>query len=263
MQPSETPATPAVRCAGVAKTYVTGTGDVAALLDVNAAFPAGAFSAVAGPSGSGKSTLLRLLACVDRPDAGVVEVAGRDVTRLRARRRREMRRRTIGYVFQNPAANLLDYLTAAEHLRLAARLRGRAEDEEPGRLLEMVDLSHRAGHVPRGLSGGEQQRLAVASALAGGPAVLVADEPNAQLDHESGQHVVTALRRVTERGIGVVVASHDQEMIGAADRVFTLADGRLEEEAENRRETATIGRVTMSAEGSADNRAGSGREGFS
>lgn len=227
MQQSEMTAIPAAGCIGVAKTYVTGTGEVAALLDVNAVFPAGAFTAVAGPSGSGKSTLLRLLACMDRPDAGVVVVAGRDVTELRAGGRRKMRRTSIGYVFQDPAANLLDYVTADEYLRLSAQLRGGADPGEPGRLLDLVELSHRGDHVPRGLSGGEQQRLAVASALAGGPAVLVADEPNAQLDHESGRHVLTALRRAAERGVGVVVASHDPDTIRAADRVLTLADGRI------------------------------------
>lgn len=217
----------AARCDGVGKTYVGGTGKVSALVDVEAGFPAGRVTAVAGPSGSGKSTLLRLIACLDRPDSGLVEVAGVDVARLRVRARRAVRRRTVGYLFQDPAANLLGYLTAAENIRLAARLRGRVGGGEPARLLELVGLRHRADHVPRRLSGGEQQRLAVAATLAGGPAVLVADEPTAQLDRRSGEAVLRALHEAAAYGVGVIVASHDADLTAAADRVLTLADGTL------------------------------------
>lgn len=230
MQPSE-PTGPdreiAARCEGLRKTYVSGTGDVAALADVTASFLAGRITCVAGPSGSGKSTLLRLFACMDRPDAGLVEVAGVDVGRLHARRRRALRRRTVGYVFSDPAANLLDYLTAAEQLQLAARLRGRLTGGEPAQLLGLVGLADRHRHFPRMLSGGEQQRLAVAAALAGGPEVIVADEPTAQLDHDSGQRVLGALGEVAAWGVGVIVASHDPELVAVADQVLTLADGRM------------------------------------
>ncbi|MGH3319326.1 MAG: ABC transporter ATP-binding protein [Streptosporangiaceae bacterium] len=219
----------AARCVEVTKTYVTGTGDVAALVGVAAGFPAATVTALVGPSGSGKSTLLRLLACLDRPDAGRVEVAGEDIARLGAWARRAIRRHTIGYVFQEPSANLLDYLTAVEHLRMAAQLRGRRDSEEPGRLLDLLGLTHRANHVPHALSGGEQQRLAVGFAVAGGPAVLVADEPTAQLDHVSGERVLEAIRHVADRGYAVVVASHDRAVTEVADRVVRLAGGRAED----------------------------------
>jgi ABC-type lipoprotein export system ATPase subunit len=232
-------AVPSARVRAVVKSYLSATGPVRALDGVDADFPSGLVTVVAGPSGSGKSTLLRLLACGDRPDSGVVEIGGQEVSALGARGRREVRRRQVGYVFQEPAANLVDYLTAAEHVALGARLRragggarvgvGVDTGGEPERLLGLVGLGSRAGHRPAQLSGGEQQRLALAFAVAGSPALLVADEPTAQLDHASGALVLDALRLLAGGGVGVVVSSHDPDVLAAADRAVHVVHGRVEE----------------------------------
>ena len=230
-----------VICAGVVKEYATATGTVRALKGVDAAFPAGRVTAVVGPSGSGKSSLLRILACVDRPTAGSVRVGGTDVAALGARARRRVRRQLIGYVFQQPGDNLLPYLTAREQLELAAQLRGRAgsgEDAPPSpvgpvgpgevdRLLGALGLEQRAGHRPEQLSGGEQQRLAFAAAVIGGPALVVADEPTAELDTEAGERLMQAVLGLREQGVSLVVSSHDPVVTGAVDGIVRLHDGEV------------------------------------
>ena len=230
-----------VVCEGLVKEYATATGTVRALKGVDAAFPAGRVTAVVGPSGSGKSSLLRILACVDRPTAGSVRVGGTDVAALGARGRRRVRRRLIGYVFQQPGDNLLPYLTAREQLELAAQLRGRAGSGEdrptsptgrvgPGevdRLLGALGLEHRAGHRPEQLSGGEQQRLAFAAAVIGGPALVVADEPTAELDTEAGERLMQAVLGLREQGVSLVVSSHDPVVTGAVDGIVRLHDGEV------------------------------------
>ena len=230
-----------VVCEGLVKEYATATGTVRALKGVDAAFPAGRVTAVVGPSGSGKSSLLRILACVDRPTAGSVRVGGTDVAALGARGRRRVRRRLIGYVFQQPGDNLLPYLTAREQLELAAQLRGRAGSGEDGpppptgrvgtgevdRLLGALGLEHRAGHRPEQLSGGEQQRLAFAAAVIGGPALVVADEPTAELDTEAGERLMQAVLGLREQGVSLVVSSHDPVVTGAVDGIVRLHDGEV------------------------------------
>jgi putative ABC transport system ATP-binding protein len=221
------PRTPPVACAGLVKEYVTATGTVRALKGVDAAFPAGRVTAVVGPSGSGKSSLLRILACVDRPTAGSVRIGGVDVAALGARGRRRVRRRQVGYVFQQPADNLLPYLTAREQLDLAARLRGGARAGEVGRLLAALGLEDRAGHRPEQLSGGEQQRLAFAAAVIGGPALVVADEPTAELDSEAGERLMQAVLDLREQGTSLVLSSHDPVVTGAVDGILRLHDGEV------------------------------------
>ena len=171
----EEPAT--VELTDVVRTYSGATGGVRALDGVSARFESGLFTVVAGPSGSGKSTLLRVAALLDKPQEGLVGFNGRDVTRASARRRRALRRRHIGYMFQQPADNLLDYLDAREHVRLGGRLRSDDEDAAALGTLDFLGLAERITHRPVQLSGGEQQRLAFAFAVAGGPQLLVADEP--------------------------------------------------------------------------------------
>lgn len=220
-------ATLGVACAGLVKEYATATGTVRALKGVDAAFPAGQLSAVVGPSGSGKSSLLRILACVDRPTAGSVRVGGVDVTAMGARGRRRVRRRLVGYVFQQPGDNLLPYLTTREQLELAAQLRGSQDGGEVDRLLAALGLEHRAGHRPEQLSGGEQQRLAFAAAVIGGPALVVADEPTAELDTESGERLMQAVLGLRDQGTSLVVSSHDPVVTGAVDKVVRLHDGEV------------------------------------
>jgi putative ABC transport system ATP-binding protein len=224
------PSEPAgVACAGVVKEYATATGTVLALKGVDAAFPAGQVTAVVGPSGSGKSSLLRILACVDRPTAGSVRVGGVDVAALGARGRRRVRRRLVGYVFQQPGDNLLPYLTTREQLELAAQVRGRGEGigEQVERLLAALGLEHRAGYRPEQLSGGEQQRLAFAAAVIGGPALVVADEPTAELDTEAGERLMRAVLGLRDQGTSLVLSSHDPVVTGAVDGIVRLHDGEV------------------------------------
>ncbi|WIX82605.1 ATP-binding cassette domain-containing protein [Amycolatopsis carbonis] len=219
--------TDALRCEDVHQTYRTATHDVVALQEVSVYAARGRVTALVGPSGSGKSTLLWILACLERPVRGRVEVDGVDATALSARGRRGLRRKRLGYVFQNPVDNLLGYLTVDEHLELAARLRGTGTPSSE--LLATLGLGHRGDSRPSGLSGGEQQRvaLALAFAAAGDPAALLADEPTAQLDRASAHLVGDAVRRLAALGQAIVVATHDPELVTVADDVIELVDGRI------------------------------------
>jgi putative ABC transport system ATP-binding protein len=238
----------AASCTGVVKIYWTATGEVHALKGIDASFPAGAITAVVGPSGSGKSSLLRILACIDRPTAGHVQVGGADVGGLAAGKRRHLRKRLIGYMFQRPAENLIPYLTAAEHLEMAARLRGSSADGEAPELLEVLGLRARADHVPQELSGGEQQRLALATAVIGNPALVLADEPTAELDSESAGHLMDKVGQLREVGLSFVVATHDPVVMKAADVILHLRHGAMEAETMEDRQLGVIdafGRIQL------------------
>ena len=215
----------AARCRGVTVDYDTVAGAVRALHEIDADVERRRLTVVAGPSGSGKSSLLRVLAGLQRPTAGEVEVEGTDLGRLRAAPLRRLRRRAMGIVLQDPADNLLDYLPAAEQVELAARLRG-ADPAETESLLDTVGLADRAGSYPAELSGGEQQRVAFAAAAIGDPALLLADEPTAELDAAAGDGLVETMRSLVARSATLVVASHDPAVIAAADHVVELRDGR-------------------------------------
>lgn len=197
-----------------------------ALADVDAEVPAGAITVAAGPSGSGKSTLLRLVACLDAPTEGRLEVGGVTVTGLSARRLRALRRRTVSYVFQDPADNLISYLTVREQVELAAALRG-AEPAQGMALLEEVGLGGRLDELPVALSGGEQQRVALVCGAVGAPALLVADEPTAELDRASAVLVLDAVQRLRDLGSTVLLSSHDDVVLERADHLLRLQDGRL------------------------------------
>jgi len=222
--------TAAASVVGVGKVYRTATEEVHALVDVSKNFPRGRITAIAGPSGSGKSSLLRLLACVDRPTSGSVLVEGRDVASLRIRQRRALRRSSVSYMFQNPIDNLLDYLPAREQVKLASRLRGiRTATDEIERLLVVLGLDHRLRHTPHQLSGGEQQRLAVACAVIGHPAIVIADEPTAELDSAAADRVLEAFRDLRAEGVAFVISSHDPRVVEIADHLLRLDHGRVEE----------------------------------
>ncbi len=218
-----------VRCRNVRRTYHLEGSDVGALRGVDLDLAAGTFTALVGPSGSGKSTLLRLLACVDRPDSGSIQIDGVETANLSRRGRRRLRRHRIGYVFQAPADNLLSYLTVRQHLKLAAQLRGLSiRDGQPERLLARLGLTGRSGHLPKHLSGGEQQRAGIAFASYGPPALLVADEPTGQLDHTTVDSVIDGFLAMAETGVAVVVATHDPAVWRRAHRVVRMRDGAVE-----------------------------------
>lgn len=206
-----------------------GDGDarVTALDHVNLCVNAGEFVAIVGPSGSGKSSLLAIAGALSAPDAGRVEIAGQDVTRLSASKAARFRRENLGFVFQSD--NLTPSLTSAEQLQLAGRIAGR-KDVPVDALLAAVDMSHRAGHRPGQLSGGERQRVGIARALALDPCLLLVDEPTAALDRARSHEVVELLaERAKVGGTAVVMVTHDRDVLGHCDRVLEMVDGRLSE----------------------------------
>ena len=217
-------------CHNVRKIYRVDRERVQALDGVTKDFRRGAFTVIAGPSGSGKSSLLRILACVDRPDSGSVEIAGHGVADAGTRQRRRLRRYSIAFIFADPIENLVEYLTAADQVRLAARLRGvKANAQEVAAVLERLGLAERADHTPHQLSGGEQQRVAIACAMVGGPPLVVADEPTAELDSVAVERVLDGFRVLCDTGAAIAIASHDPRVIARADSVLRLAHGRVTE----------------------------------
>jgi ABC-type lipoprotein export system ATPase subunit len=220
-------ASPVVRARGLVKVYGEGSGAARVLDGADLDVAAGELVAVVGRSGSGKSTLLHVLGALDRPDAGMLEVAGARLDRLDDRELTDVRRHQVGFVFQ--AFHLLPELTGLENVLLPARLaRDGAEAAPRGRdLLDQLGLAGAAARLPGTLSGGEQQRLAIARALVNEPALVLADEPTGNLDEESGAAVLGLLHRVAETGRAVVLATHDRAATALADRVLWLRDGRL------------------------------------
>jgi ABC-type lipoprotein export system ATPase subunit len=190
-------------------------------LDVDA----GELIAVLGRSGSGKSTLLHLLGGLDRPDAGTIALAGQDIVEQRPRALARTRLRHIGFVFQS--FQLIEELSGGENVLLPARLPGavRGGERRARRLIDELGLSEIAGRRPHELSGGEQQRLAIARALVNDPEVVLADEPTGNLDQDNGANVLALLRSLTRHA--VVIVTHEPEAAAIADRVLHLQDGRL------------------------------------
>jgi putative ABC transport system ATP-binding protein len=213
-----------VRAENVGRDYGAGERVVHALAGVGFTAARGELVAVRGRSGAGKTTLLNLVGGLDRPTAGRIEIAGRDITAAPERELIELRRTTIGFVFQS--FGLIPILSAAENVSVPLRLARRApaeRDERVALLLELVGLGAQAAQRPYELSGGQQQRVAVARALANDPALLIADEPTGQLDSETGQAIMDLLRAVVDaRGMTALIATHDTALIDRADRVLTL-----------------------------------------
>jgi putative ABC transport system ATP-binding protein len=216
----------AIRLRGLAKTYGEGEVSVHALRDLNLDVGRGELVVLLGPSGSGKTTLLNLIGGIEQASAGEVVVAGRDVSALDEAGRTEFRRRIVGFIFQ--FFNLIPTLTALENVMLIAELGGDAGRESAERMLERVGLGDRADSFPAQLSGGQQQRVAVARALAGGPELLLGDEPTGALDLETGRTVLELLRQVNrEQGLTLLLVTHNAEIARMADRVLRLRDGRI------------------------------------
>ncbi len=219
----------AATCVDLVKTYRTATGEVRALRGLTAAFPAGAMSVVAGPSGSGKSSLLRILAGIDRPTSGTVSVGGVRIDTAGAGGLRRVRQRVVGTVLQRPSDNFFPQLTVEDHLRLAIRSgRGRGASVDAADLVDLLGLSDRLGHRPDELSGGEQQRAAFAQILLSGVAIVVADEPTAELDRDSASHMLDAIDALVSRGVTFIVSSHDADVVDRSSIVLRLDHGLAE-----------------------------------
>jgi putative ABC transport system ATP-binding protein len=212
---------------GVSRRYGEGAAAVDALVDVSTAFERGRFTAIMGPSGSGKSTLMHILAGLDAPTSGTVVLDGQEITSLDDGELTRLRRDKLGFVFQ--FFNLLPVLTAEENLVLPLSIAGRRPDERwLEQLVRTVGLEDRRSHRPSELSGGEQQRVAVARALVSKPAVVFADEPTGNLDSKASEDVLLLLRQaVDDFGQTVIMVTHDPAAAAHADRLITLRDGRI------------------------------------
>lgn len=218
-----------VRMSGVKRYYETRGEIVHALDGVDLLIQSGEFAALAGPSGSGKSTLLNLVGALDTPTAGTVTVVGHDLSKLNSTQRAELRRDRIGFVFQ--AYNLIPVLSAIENVEYVMLLQGRPARERQAKaleVLEQVGLADRAHRRPAELSGGQQQRVAVARAIASEPALVLADEPTANLDSTTGSNLLDLMARLNrELGTTFVFSTHDPKVMERASRLVHLEDGRI------------------------------------
>jgi putative ABC transport system ATP-binding protein len=223
-----------VVCDNLVKIFQVADLEVVALQGLDLVVERGEFTAIVGASGSGKSTLLNVLSGLLAPSAGHVRVGGHDLLAMGAGERTLFRRRTVGFIWQQTARNLLPYLTAIENVELPMTLDGRPRRQRRRRaaaLLDQVGLGDRHDHRPHQLSGGEQQRVASAIALANSPQVVFADEPTGELDSTTSDEVVDVLRTVnTEHGVTVVVVTHDRALAEGVDRTVSIRDGRTSSE---------------------------------
>lgn len=224
----------AVHIENVSKIYRRGDTTTVALSHVDLSVERGELVAVLGPSGSGKTTLLTCICCVNEPTEGLIEIDGVRIydngwTGVDVR---AMRRQKMGIIFQ--AYNLIPFLTVLENVELILalnKLSRRESLEKAMWLLNYLEIAHRWHHYPTEISGGEQQRVAIARSLANDPAVLLADEPTAAIDTERGKSVMTLLRRLSrEKNTAVIVVTHDKRMVEGFDRLYQIADGRMREE---------------------------------
>jgi len=221
---------PAVQLDHVSRHYSMGVSSVRAVDDVSLSIPEGEFLALLGTSGSGKSTLLNLIAGLDRPTFGAILANGQNLASLSSLNLARYRRNTVGMIFQS--FNLLPRMTLEENVELPLRLAEVDHSERPGRVreaLERVRLTHRVGHRPAELSGGEQQRAAIARALVNRPKILLADEPTGNLDSTTGEAILSLLRELqTHMGMTIVMVTHERPLAERfADRLATMGDGKL------------------------------------
>ena len=229
---------PYVRCSNLYKIYKVADLEVVALRGLELEIERGEIIAVVGASGSGKSTLLNVLGGYDTPSAGDVHVGEYDLLNMTRREVVDYRRHEVGFIWQQTSRNLFPYLTALENTELPMLLAGMPGSERRSRaaeLLDLVELTPRAGHQPIELSGGEQQRTAIAVALANRPRLLLADEPTGELDHETGAHVLALLNAVNrELGTTIIIVTHDAAISRSVGRAITIRDGKMSSEAVRR-----------------------------
>nr|WP_252228165.1 ABC transporter ATP-binding protein [Caldicoprobacter algeriensis] len=245
-----------VVCDNLVKIYKVADIEVVALQGLDLVVEKGEFMAIIGNSGSGKSTLLNILGGLDRPSAGKVFVNGEDLLKLTDKQLVRYKRETVGFVWQNNARNLIPYLTALENVELPMLLTGRARRERALELLDMVGLSHRKKYKLEQLSGGEQQRVAIAIALANNPKLLLADEPTGAVDTKTASQILDVFREINSAlGVTIIIVTHDRQVARKVDRVVAIRDGRTssefirrksyaEELAELSNDIGTVGRDT-------------------
>jgi putative ABC transport system ATP-binding protein len=220
-----------IRLEGIKKVFYTDEVETHALSDIHLDIKHGEYVAIAGPSGCGKTTLLSILGLLDTPTDGAYTLDQQPVAKLTASERARVRNRQIGFIFQ--AFNLIGDLTVYENVELPLTYRGMASDDRRTRVqaaLERVGMSHRMKHFPAQLSGGQQQRVAVARAVAGDPAILLADEPTGNLDSTNGEAVMELLRELHQAGATICMVTHDPRYARHADRSVHLFDGKVVEE---------------------------------
>jgi putative ABC transport system ATP-binding protein len=226
-----TPSDVLIKLEGVTKVFYTDEVETHALAGIHLEIKNGEYLAIAGPSGCGKSTLLSILGLLDTPTGGSYMLNGRAVANLTAAERARTRNREIGFIFQS--FNLIGDLTVYENVELPLTYRGMKPSERRQRVedaLEKVGMAHRARHLPSQLSGGQQQRVAVARAVAGNPAILLADEPTGNLDSKNGEAVMQLLQELHRAGATIAMVTHDPRYARHADRSIHLFDGRIVEE---------------------------------
>lgn len=217
-----------IKISGLTKEYAMGKVKVPALREVDMEIPRGQFVAIMGPSGSGKSTLMNILGCLDRPTSGEYCLDGEDVSKKSDNDLADIRNKRIGFIFQS--YNLLSRVDAASNVELPLIYRGMAAGERRARsirALESVGLSKRSQHKPNEMSGGEQQRVAVARAIVGDPKVILADEPTGNLDSRSGEEIMVIFQQLHEQGITIVLVTHDPDIARHSERIISLRDGRI------------------------------------
>lgn len=241
-----------VACESVVRIHQHGSIEVQALQGLDLLVGHGEMIAVIGPSGAGKSTLLSILAGADEPTAGKVRVDRWDLTAMSRADRLEYRRRVVGFVRQQTARNLVPYLTASANVGLPLSLAGSSRRGRSARIAELLDqmsVGHCSERLPREMSGGEQQRVSIAVALANEPRLLLADEPTGELDTATAQEVFDALRSASrDAGVAVVVVTHDPAVSGQVERTVAIRDGRTSSEVLRRTEVAADGASQVIAE---------------
>ncbi|MFW6303433.1 MAG: ABC transporter ATP-binding protein [Candidatus Sumerlaeota bacterium] len=230
---------------GISKIYEMGAETVHALSDVTLEIPRSHYVSIMGPSGSGKSTLFNMIGGLDMPSSGSVSVEGHDLARLSSRQLAWFRCHRIGFIFQS--FNLIPTMTALENVRIARIFSGVSPEQaetDAARVLEKVGLGHRLHHLPSEVSGGQNQRIAIARALVNEPTIILADEPTGNLDLKTGEEIINLLNEMkAEQGITIITATHDMKMISFSDMVVWIRDGAIERVAGKDELDVTIGNI--------------------
>ena len=220
-----------IYCENLVKIYKTSEIEVVALQGLDLTIEPGELLAIIGNSGSGKSTLLNMLGGLDRPSAGRLLVNGQDLLKFSDKQLVVYRRDTVGFVWQNTARNLIPYLTAVENVELPMVISGSAKRERAVELLDMVGLSHRRNNKLEQLSGGEQQRVAIAISMSNDPKIILADEPTGNVDSRTAVEVLKVFRRMNKStGVTIIIVTHDRQISRSVDRVIAIRDGRTSSE---------------------------------